>query len=211
MKATLGNYFNFLDYNHRDYPSHTAHQRTLPYYWAGFENYVMGQTTKDPINPGVTEYLSLNGAVKVPWFSSDYHYNECYYRLETVTPDYVQANVLVPNISSDPSEFPINNPTINTDATEVDLNDCRIDNPFKQAIATNNVTEFVFTGSTPILKCAEYATSYKIYNGLGALLTQGKVINGYASPQVNSFASGIYLLEVLNEQNKRMAILKFVK
>ncbi len=202
--TSLGNFFPFLDFNNKHFPNHTAHQRYLSGY--GEENYVMGATTQDPISPvtGV-EYMALDA-------TTIFGYNPCNYETESLTADYIEAGLYVPPITPTSSVLNIYYPSLSTtDISDIEINECDGMYEFKTAGINTTSLELLNSESNFVLKCSDKAVTYKVYNTLGAIVLKGHIGNGYAFGEMNSFASGVYLVEVLNGQNQRIGINKFVK
>jgi len=209
----LGNYLPYLEYPHPWYPSHNAHD--FPF---SDETYVLGGTTLDPVySPSGPEYMVLNRT----GVSGNYYESPCNYDNRSSAMGIIQydVNSLTPIWGADVlySYFPSQNiDNING----IYRNDCNGNGAgggvfFKAGnlsiLSKIQPINAQMNQSNLIIKTSNEAKIYKVYNALGALILRGRMNEGYAMAEIIQFADGMYLIEVLDSQNKRIGVKKVIK
>jgi len=204
--AGLGNFFPFLNFTSRHFPNHTAHQRAL--FGLNTGNYVMGGTTNEPYVTPTTEYILLDMATDaIPTL-----HNECHVVDQDITPNSINVNLYPPPIASNSSIIPFTNLPLTTIGITVEYDECDGMNDYKQG--SNGYSDLVVVrneGTRIFIQCSGSAMNFKLYSSTGALVKKGNISNGYAFGDISSLAPGLYLLEVVDNNSKRLGVQKFIK
>jgi len=202
----LGNYLPYLDHYNLYYPAHTAH--SLPY---ADGRYILGATTfdKDAASP---ERIALNR-------TENYFDNDCNYIGEYL--DALSISSTFTSITpASTTDIVGSGTTLSwTMDAPVDLNDCIDDAVFKSdnqnsnsSVFTNKLKLNIFTtSSTLTIKTNMQEGNYIIYNSIGAVVYKGKINEGYGTNSLSDFVDGMYLVEVCDQQNKRIVVKKISK
>jgi hypothetical protein len=200
-------YLPYLTYDKQFYPSHTAHE--LPYSIFNDETFVMGSSTYDIFTGTPPEKIVLTR-------TDNYAVNNCYTDYIPLTADHIETTQ-TPVTPGDLGSDVVDLPELYYDIDfSVYLNDCNNDNLFKEPnhLTTydfNYLNDIMIDKENLIIKSKMVNGSYKLYNSLGQLLLQGKMDSGYACKNVSNLPVGIYLVEIVSEQNKRVGTKKLNK
>jgi len=193
----LGNYVPYLSYYNLFYPQHNAHHSTPN------EEYVMGTSTYDPNNPVTPpEMIALTK-------TDNFYENECNIQYQDIGPQPYPFNLQTYTPISTLEVPFISFPSLGTFAININYHDCIEQYPFKpnsNLSATNTIST---TKSSIIIRSSE-ANNYRIYNTVGSMIFKGILVNGFVDKDISQTASGVYYVELVDVNGRRVEIKKIV-
>lgn len=203
----LGNFFPFLDYTQRHYPSHTAHQREL--YGLGVSNYVLGATSVDPTNiPTGKDFPVLDMVTD----AIPYMYNSCNMDIKELTPGITVLNLYPPSqILHTASVLTIDNLNLNIiDVPTVEYLECQGMSDFKNETESENSLTIVKLSHGFNLQSEIQNGHYFIYNMLGQEVANGNYDLGYNYLSMTNYPIGVYVIKFLDRNNRLIQTAKFI-
>jgi hypothetical protein len=203
----VSNYLPYLSYTELFYPAHTAHH--LPYTVFSDETYILGSSAYDYSTGIPPERIALNR-------TQAFAINFCNYDDQALDPDYIKT--IHNSVSPSSLLNTILQPVQLHDDGDITItsNDC-LDNYFKTSGIPSSQSAFNYKyainidNESFVIKSTVLDGNWKLYDMMGALVIKGSLQNGYARDNISSLASGMYFVEVLSNDYKRVGVKRIIK